>query len=61
MRHEVRALDMVIRACKTSKSIGRRNVPYSVSTIDIITNLIVQMDASVINFEYRILNLYIVR
>jgi hypothetical protein len=28
--HKARALDVVIRACKTSKSIGRCDVPYSV-------------------------------
>jgi hypothetical protein len=28
-RAKVHALDMVIRACRTSKSIGRRDVPYT--------------------------------
>jgi hypothetical protein len=43
------------------KELEIAEILQGVSTIDIITNLIAQTDASVINFEYRILNLYIVR
>jgi hypothetical protein len=43
------------------KELEIAEILQGISTIDIIMNLIAQMDASVINFEYHILNLYIVR